>query len=1566
LTNKLTTLTLLVILLCASLTPALIKNVGATQSYTVIIQPDGTIESTPPGAPISTSDNANYQLTSNLFGSITIQRNNSVLDGSSFTLTGSGSGTGVHLLQVTGVTVTNLIVTNFEWDIALNSTTNSIITSNTLLVTQYGIAFFNSTSTLCSANTIDNNTITGPYNGGVGVVLGYYSHNNIVSNNIISQCIWGMIVYGLNNEITSNTLLSCIGMGIDVVDHYATNNTISANNITNSQTGIEVDQWASFNTVTNNTIKDATRGVYIYGNNVGGRDAFNNTVSYNSITNCSIAGIDVYACSNATVKGNTISSAPTGITISRYGDVPVNGSLILDNVISNNNYGLSLTVSNCTLAGNTITSTYGCFVIGSSNNTLTNNLAISNNGNSLHLYECSNNLIYHNDFVSKYSQNNYPDYQLTDVGSNSFDNGVTGNFWSTQDGLSDGTYTLATENLDHHTLANPLYAKRLNITSVGCGTTNITGRVYSLENQQVGISRVIVKDATFFNWILDNQNITGTTITVTMDSHHNLTAAFDIPYWNVTISETTNGIIQDDQSNRVDGTTIAHIVDNSELVLNAIPNEGYTFSNWYLSNSSRNWYLYDSPITLSVGSTITVEAYFEAAYSLTIETSQNGAVYNGDDDPVDGTTVTVIDGYYYDLYATPDNGFFFAYWLVDGEQYSTESSISIQISEPHTVKAVFTLAPVYILPSPSPDWPMYMHDPAHTSLTDSESPTTNKLLWITQLGENIYSQPSVVNGVIYVGTTAGKVYAINATTTHPLWYFETDDSISSSPAVVNGVVYIGSEDGYLYALNAADGEQIWAYYTDDYIYASPTVADGVVYFSTEYGYFYALNATTDNPEGECLWSYDLDDYIYESAAVGYGTVFVPSENGILYALNATATDPEDQLLWAYEVNDYIYTSPAVGYGMVYIGSDDGYVYAFNATSVEDNIDDQLIWAYYTEDYVEGSPALAYGMVYISASESGYVLALNATTNNPDGELLWSFCAEDYLYNSLAVANGIVYGTSKYGIVFALDALTDNPEGDCVWYDYIESRFYSGPVISGGVLYACTSYGEIYAYAENTHVTFTESGLAQGASWSVTFCGVTQSSTSDTMTFVVCRNGEFNYTISAPEGYLTEDALSATLNLTGENLSQNVTFTSPTSTYELTVNSAVGGTTDPNSGSYTYNSDDSATVTATPQTGYAFAYWLLDSQTNTTNATIEITMNSNHTIKPVFTQLTYELTINSAPGGQTSPISGSYTYNHSETASITASASEGYQFEHWLLDGQTNTTSPTISLSMTTNHTLTPVFTQITYELTINSAVGGTTLPTNGSYTYNYAQTATITATPSEGYQFAGWLLDGQTDTTDNTINIEMLANHTITPIFAEATTTITATKTTDNQTYTVGIASGNITATQFSNMTITPYASSITTVVAFTLTGPTGTNGTGTIAIPKEAIPFGTTPEVYIDGLRAMDQSYTQDDDYYYITFSTHFSTHEISITFASETEYSDLSSVGQYNLTGMPQASSPDPTVTPIPQPTTTPITSPTATPTGTTNAGISSYLVLLAAAALMFIIVIGLAYRRKKSKEW
>jgi hypothetical protein len=71
--------------------------------------------------------------------------------------------------------------------------------------------------------------------------------------------------------------------------------------------------------------------------------------------------------------------------------------------------------------------------------------------------------------------------------------------------------------------------------------------------------------------------------------------------------------------------------------------------------------------------------------------------------------------------------------------------------------------------------------------------------------------------------------------------------------------------------------------------------------------------------------------------------------------------------------------------------------------------------------------------------------------------------------------------------------------------------------------------------------------------------------------------------------------------------------------------------------------------------------------------------------------------------------------------------------------------------------------------------------------------------------------------------------------------------------------------------------------VSFTLTGQSGTTGFGNLTIPKSNVLNGTTPKIYLDEQLLSNQGYNQDSNNYYVWFTTHFSTHELSIVFTAD-----------------------------------------------------------------------------------
>ncbi len=112
------------------------------------------------------------------------------------------------------------------------------------------------------------------------------------------------------------------------------------------------------------------------------------------------------------------------------------------------------------------------------------------------------------------------------------------------------------------------------------------------------------------------------------------------------------------------------------------------------------------------------------------------------------------------------------------------------------------------------------------------------------------------------------------------WSFDTGDNIVSSPLAVDGLVYIGSINGKMFALHEADGTEAWSFQAKGEIIGSPTVAGNTLFFTSRDGQVYALDAQT----GKTKWDYTFKPnkaykHLYASPAIAYGTVFIPGHDG---------------------------------------------------------------------------------------------------------------------------------------------------------------------------------------------------------------------------------------------------------------------------------------------------------------------------------------------------------------------------------------------------------------------------------------------------------------------------------------------------------------------------------------------------------------------------------------------------------------------------------------------------------------------------------------------------------------
>ena len=351
------------------------------------------------------------------------------------------------------------------------------------------------------------------------------------------------------------------------------------------------------------------------------------------------------------------------------------------------------------------------------------------------------------------------------------------------------------------------------------------------------------------------------------------------------------------------------------------------------------------------------------------------------------------------------------------------------------------------------EWQHFRFDKNHTGFQPFETTLSKhnigsaELLWGDALGGTdsfvYFSSPAVVNGIAYIGTDDGHLFAYSADgcgsqgCSTPLWQSTYIPQMIDSPAVANGLVYIGSQTDY----------------TDGSGKLDAFAADGC-------------------GQAVCapLWQGDAGpaSVLESSPAVWKGLVFVGAKN--LYAFNAEGCGKRQcKPVWVGKLGELTESSPVIYNGIVFIGANDGRLYAFNATGCARSPCKPL----WTADLGGGgvfqsSPAISNGIVFIGAQHSFSAFDANGCGLKSCAPLWQALDASEFFNGSPAIANGRVYMPHEGNInVYAADGC-GKALCDPLWIlqgTGTQSAIASSPTIANGLVYAGRNTGELLAWAD---------------------------------------------------------------------------------------------------------------------------------------------------------------------------------------------------------------------------------------------------------------------------------------------------------------------------------------------------------------------------------------------------------------------------------------------------------------------------------------------------------------------
>jgi outer membrane protein assembly factor BamB len=361
---------------------------------------------------------------------------------------------------------------------------------------------------------------------------------------------------------------------------------------------------------------------------------------------------------------------------------------------------------------------------------------------------------------------------------------------------------------------------------------------------------------------------------------------------------------------------------------------------------------------------------------------------------------------------------------------------------------------------------MFRGDAAHTGVYGPTGRQLAGMQWRFATGGDVISSPAIADGVVYIGSGNGKLYAIEERSGQQRWAYDAGVPIHSSPAVGGDTVYFVTRNGTLHALDrngksrwrvatGPDAPWPWGHESGDFFISSPVLAGDLVLFGGGDGVVYAIDARS----GATRWKTATGERIRATPAVAEGGVFVGSARGRLYRFDL-ATGAKH---WSYDTagvgmdsskfgfdRSTLQSSPAVANGVVYIGSRDGSFYAVDAKS------GALRWKTdYGFPWVITSPAVTGGRVYIGSSDGLFIAAIDAES----GKEAWRGNVGALVWSSLAVAGDVLVAGDGAGRINAFD----RADGKQLWtFRAGTGGIYSSPVVDRDLVIAGSTDGAVYA------------------------------------------------------------------------------------------------------------------------------------------------------------------------------------------------------------------------------------------------------------------------------------------------------------------------------------------------------------------------------------------------------------------------------------------------------------------------------------------------------------------------
>lgn len=251
------------------------------------------------------------------------------------------------------------------------------------------------------------------------------------------------------------------------------------------------------------------------------------------------------------------------------------------------------------------------------------------------------------------------------------------------------------------------------------------------------------------------------------------------------------------------------------------------------------------------------------------------------------------------------------------------------------------------------------------------------------------------------------------------------DGSDSVPVIHDGIIYIGSFKGGVYAINPKTGKQIWKYQTgkdsprDNAIYtsgksfeemlgvaldaslkknkgrreikATPVIEDGIVYVGSRDHRFYALDAKS----GKLIWVTDIGHQVFEKAIVTeqhiivHGYIVGPGDEA-LFVLDRK----NGKIKWTTQGTGSV-TPPVFNKNIIFYKNepknDDERDLAFTVNAAEVDTGN-LLWSITLKGHRPSSPVISQNTMFVTTFEGWDRVPHLYAVDIKNGSVVWGFKA----------------------------------------------------------------------------------------------------------------------------------------------------------------------------------------------------------------------------------------------------------------------------------------------------------------------------------------------------------------------------------------------------------------------------------------------------------------------------------------------------------------------------------------------------------------------------------------------